>query len=78
MIDAGGGEGNQEYINPMYCLLEKVKEQVAKTGHLNNKGKICHMIAESVGWEDILEKADDLYSGMATPGNVRWPPALNA
>ena len=58
-------------------MLENIKKEIAKTGHLNNEGKIKAMTKAKVGWEDILERADEIYSGMATPGNEHWPPALN-
>ena len=77
LIDAGGDASNQEYLAEMYTMLAKVKKEIAKTGHLNNDDKIKHMTKNDVGWEDILKLADTLYSGMATPGQVRWPPALN-
>ena len=76
LIDAGGPD-NQEYTNPLYIMLEKIKKEIAKTGHMNNEGKIKEMTKAGVGWKDILERANEIYSGMATPGNVRWPPALN-
>ena len=61
----------------MYHMLESIKKEITQTGHMNNKGKIKHITVKNVRWEDILEKADKIYSGMATPCNVQWPLALN-
>ena len=35
------------------------------------------MSQKGVGFEDIFRLAEDLYAGMTTEGNIRWPPMCN-
>ena len=52
---------NPEYSNPMSALLQEVKSQALQITHLNNKEKAKYMNQNDCRWEDILNKAEDLY-----------------
>ena len=61
----------------MSTLLQDVKAQALQITHLNNKQKSKHMNQHDCGWEDILNKAEDLYKEQMVDGMERWPPACN-
>ena len=41
-------------------LLQEVKTQALQITHLNNKEKAKHIDRYNCGWEDVLNKAEDL------------------
>ena len=61
----------------MSTLLQDVKAQALQITHLNNEQKSKHMNQHDCGWEDILNKAKDLYKEQMVDGMERWPPACN-
>ena len=61
----------------MLQLLTDARTKVQKVTHLNNRQKNAELSQDGVGWEDILDKAEELYRSMTIEGNVRWPPACN-
>merc|ERR1711884_155072 len=73
LIEAGGKE-NEEFLNPMHLLLTKVRKAVAQVTHLNSAEKDEKLSSQGLGWEDILNEAEELYRTMTVDGNVRWPP----
>ena len=77
LSEACSGTNNPEYSNPMSSLLTKVKENALQITHLNNVQKAAFMSQNDVGWEDILDQAEDLYKEQMVEGLERWPPASN-
>ena len=61
----------------MSTLLQKVKTEALQITHLNNEEKSRHMTCNNCGWEDILNKAEDLYKEQMVDGMERWPPVCN-
>mgnify|MGYP003327448375 CR=1 FL=1 len=61
----------------MSALLQEIKSQALQITHLNNEEKAKHMNQNDCGWEDILNKAEDLYKEQMVDGLERWPPACN-
>ena len=45
--------------------------------HLNNQEKNNQLSRQGVGWEDILNQAEELHRSMTVEGNMRWPPQCN-
>lgn len=61
----------------MTMLLQEVKTQALQITNLNNKEKAKHMSRHGCGWEDILNKAEDLYKEQMVDELERWPLACN-
>ena len=57
--------------------LKEIKTEVTGSSHMNCQRKLEHMTRMKVGYEDIFRLAEDLYAGMTTDGNIRWPPMCN-
>ena len=57
--------------------LKDIKTEITGSSHLNCQQKLSHMSQNQVGFEDIFWLAEDLYAGMTTEGNIRWPPMCN-
>ena len=61
----------------MSALLQEVKAQALQITHLNIEEKAKHMNQNDCRWEDILNKAEDLYKEQMVDVLERWPPACN-
>jgi hypothetical protein len=74
----GGGDNNNEYKQ---LLLQKKFELQAKLPeffHLTLTQKEEELAKLGLGWEDILDLAEERYQLQMQEGNVTWPPACNA
>ena len=72
-----GGLNNKDFTLPLHMKLKDIKTEIMGSSHLNCQDKLRHMTNEKVGFEDIFRLAEDLYAGMTTEGNIRWPPMCN-
>ena len=77
LLIKAGGESNNECTHPMLQLLTKVRKEVQNVTHVNNKSKNEHLSQQGLGWEDVLDQAEELCRSMNIEGDVRWPPACN-
>ena len=59
LLIQAGGEGNCKHTHPMLELLTKARESVQQVTHLNNREKNTESSNNNVGWEDILDQAEE-------------------
>ena len=78
VLTEAGGLNNSEYSNLMCALLTNVKKEIPKHNHLSSTAKLKAMTALSVGWENILREAEDLYKSMTAEGYICWSPDCNS
>ena len=76
-MDAGG-KTNLEYQLPMTTKMETIMDAALNCNHLANAQKLIHMSSLDVGWNDILDLAEEKYLMQMTPGSIRWAPACHS
>ena len=77
LMDAGG-KTNFEYQLPMTTKMETIMDAALNCNHLANAQKLIHMSSLDVGWNDILDLAEEKYLMQMTPGSIRWAPACHS
>ena len=70
LIEAGG-EGNHKCTHPMLQLLTEARKAVQEVTHLNNQEKNNQLSRKGVGWDAILDQAEELCRSMTVEGNMR-------
>jgi hypothetical protein len=73
-----GGDDNQAYK----CLLQRkmfeLEEKLPKLFHLPNPNKEEVLCSKGLGWEDILDLAEQRYQLQNHARSITWPPARSA
>ena len=57
--------------------LTSTRDKAQQVTHLGNQEKNKTPSKKGVGWEDILDKAEELCQSMTIKGNICWPPACD-
>jgi len=73
-----GGDDNQDYKGLLQKKKFELEAELPRLFHLSNKDKEVELRSKNLGWEDILDLAEQRYQLQNQSGNVTWPPALSA
>ena len=71
LTEACAGIDNSEFKIPLFEMLTQAKKASAAITHLNNSEKEIHMANLKLSWQEILQKAEELYKEQTVEGNER-------